>query len=53
MWFQLDELLGELHNPSCKNWGYGGCCKVPLRVAMKINKEQGIEPPYCMATSIF
>lgn len=52
MWFQLDELPGELHKPPYKNWGYGECCKVPLRVAMKINKEQGIKPPYCIATSL-
>jgi len=31
----------------------GGCCKVPLRVAMKINKEQGIKPPYCIATRLY
>lgn len=51
MWYEIRKLLEEFHHPPFKNWGYGLCCEVSLRIAIEMNKKHEEEIPYCLAVS--
>jgi len=51
IWYFIDKLPKELYHPPFEDWGYGPCCKIPLKLAIEMNKKHGVEVPYCIAVS--